>query len=150
MYVDDIIITGPHSDRIRQIQASLLDKFHMKDLGPLNYFLGLEVHRSKKGLFLHQHKYATDLVDLADLGNSSPVDTPLEVNAKLHQQDGDLLPDPTFYRRLVGSLVYLTITRPDLSYAVNLVSQFMTAPRHHHLATVKRLIRYILGTSTRS
>eukprot|EP00268_Persea_americana_P059265 TRINITY_DN7252_c0_g2_i3.p1 TRINITY_DN7252_c0_g2~~TRINITY_DN7252_c0_g2_i3.p1 ORF type:complete len:904 (-),score=94.40 TRINITY_DN7252_c0_g2_i3:300-3011(-) len=149
VYVDDIIITGPHSDMIRQIQASLQDKFHMKDLGPLNYFLGLEVHQSKKGLFLHQHKYATDLVDLADLGDSSPVDTPLEVNVKLRQQDGDLLPDPTFYRRLVGSLVYLTITRPDLSYAVNLVSQFMTAPRHHHLAAVKRIIRYIIGTSTR-
>ena len=94
----------------------------MKDLEPLNYFLGLEVHQSKKGLFLHQHKYATDLVDLADLSDSSPVDTLLEVNAKLRHQDNDLLSDPTFYRRLVGSLVYVTITRPDLSYVVNLVS----------------------------
>ena len=94
-------------------------------------------------MFLHQHKYATDLVDLAELAelaDSSPVDTPLEVNAKLRHQDRNLHPDPTFYRHLVGSLIYLTITRPDLSYAVNLVSQFMTSPRHHHLAAAKRII----------
>lgn len=110
----------------------------MKDLGPLTYFLGLEVQQSRKGLFLHQHKYATDLIELAGLHGATPVDTPLEVNLKLRKGD-DLLSDPTSYRHLVGSLVYLTITRPDMSYAVN-VSQFMTAPRHHHLVAVKRII----------
>ncbi|RWR76143.1 retrovirus-related Pol polyprotein from transposon TNT 1-94 isoform X1 [Cinnamomum micranthum f. kanehirae] len=72
-----------------------------------------------------------------------------EVNLKLSKDDGDLLPNPHTYRRLVGSLVYLTITRPDISYAVNLVSQFMTSPRHLHLTAVKRIIRYLLGTVTR-
>ena len=121
----------------------------MKDLGPLHYFLGLEVHQSQKGLFVNQHKYTSDLIELADLQDSSPVDTPVEVNLKLSKDDGDLLPDPHTYRRLVGSLVYLTITRPDISYAVNLVSQFMTAPRHLHLAAVKRIIRYLLRTVPR-
>ena len=83
---------------------------------------------------------------MADLHDSTPVDTPVEVNLKLSKDDGDLLPDPHIYRRLVGSLIYLTITRPDISYAVNLVSQFMTAPRHLHLAAVKRIIRYLLRT----
>ena len=76
------------------------------------------------------------------------MDTPSEVNAKLRKDEGDLLVDPTVYRRLVGSLVYLTITRPDISYAVNVVSQFMTTPRHQHLVAVKRIIRYILGSPT--
>ncbi|XXG51938.1 hypothetical protein AAC387_Pa03g0390 [Persea americana] len=90
-----------------------------------------------------------DLIELADLHDSSPVDTLIEVNLKLSKDDGYLLPDPHTYRRLVGSLVYLTITRPDISYAVHLVSQFMTAPRHLHLTAVKRIIRYLLKTIPR-
>ena len=72
----------------------------------------------------------------------------VEVNLKLSKDDGDLLPYPHTYTCLMGSLVYLTITRPDISYAVNLVSQFMTSPRHLHLTAVKRGIRYLLGTVT--
>eukprot|EP00268_Persea_americana_P040628 TRINITY_DN40409_c0_g2_i1.p1 TRINITY_DN40409_c0_g2~~TRINITY_DN40409_c0_g2_i1.p1 ORF type:complete len:115 (+),score=12.36 TRINITY_DN40409_c0_g2_i1:50-394(+) len=98
---------------IKSIQASLRDSFHMKDLGPLHYFLGLEVHQSPQGLFLNQHKYTSDIIELADLHDSSPVDTPIKVNLKLSKDDGDLLPNPHTYRRLVGSLVYLTITRTD-------------------------------------
>ena len=90
--------------------------------------------------------HSFDLIELADLHDSLPVDTPIEVNLKLSKDDGDLLPNPHTYRRLVGSLVYLTITRPDISYAVNLVSQFITTPRHLHLTAVKRIIRYFLGT----
>ena len=120
----------------------------MKDLGHLHYFLGLEVHQSLKGMFLNQHNYTSDLIKLANLHESSPVDTPVEVNLKMSKDDGDLLPDPHTYRRLVGSLVYLTITQPDKSYVVNLVSQFMTSRRHLHLITVKRIIQYLLGTIT--
>ena len=107
---------------IQHLQASLHNSFHMKDLGPLTYFLGLEVHQSDKGLILNQHKYAIGLIGMDGLQNSTPVDTPLEVNVKLSKETGDLLPDSTLYRRLVGSLVYLTITQPDISYAVNLVN----------------------------
>ena len=137
VYVDDIIITGSDMIGIQEIKDTLSSSFHMKDLGMLQYFLGLEVHTSKGGIFINQHKYATDLIKLARLENSTPVDTPLEVNVKYRREDGDLLSDATYYRKLVCSLVYLTITRPDISYAVNLMSQFMTEPRHHHLATVK-------------
>ncbi|XXG59644.1 hypothetical protein AAC387_Pa04g1693 [Persea americana] len=149
IYVDDIIITSTHSKLIHSLQSSLQAAFHMKDPSPLTYFLGLEVQQSRKGLFLHQHKYATDLIDLAGQKDATPMDTPLEVNVKLRKDDRDLLSDPTSYRRLVESLVYLTITRPNISYAVNVVSQFMTAPQHHHLVAVKRIIRYILGSPTR-
>ena len=111
----------------------------MKDLGPLHYFLGLEVLHSSKGLFINRHKYATKLIKLADLHESSPVDTLLEVNLKLSKDDGDLLLDPHTYRRLVSNLIYLNITKPDIYYDVNLVSQFITSPRHLHLTVMKRL-----------
>ncbi|XP_026451765.1 uncharacterized protein LOC113352112 [Papaver somniferum] len=119
----------------------------MKDLGPLQYFLGLEVQPTDTGLFLHQHKYTRDLISLAGLQDGRSVDTPLEVNVKYRRDDGDFLSDPSLYRRLVGSLNYLTITRPDISFAVQQVSQFMQAPTHIHLAAVCRIIRYLQGTS---
>lgn len=86
---------------------------------------------------------------MAGLSQSTPVDTPLEVNLKLHNGSGDLLPNPSFYRQPVASVIYLTTTQPDISYSVNLMSQFITAPKHHHLATVRRIIRYLLGTPNR-
>ncbi|KAH0648566.1 hypothetical protein KY285_033814 [Solanum tuberosum] len=149
VYVDDIIITGTDSSLITCLQQQLKDSFHMKDLGTLTYFLGLEVHNVASGVFLNQHKYTQDLISLAGLQVSSSVDTPLEMNVKYRREEGDLLPDPTIFRQLVGSLNYLTITRPDISFAVQQVSQFMQAPRHLHLVAVRRIIRYLLGTSTR-
>ena len=148
VYVDDIIITGTDSSLITSLQQQLKDSFHMKDLGTLTYFLGLEVHNVASGVFLNQHKYTQDLISLVGLQDSSSVDTPLELNVKYRREEGDLLPDPTTFRQLVGSLNYLTITRPDISFAVQQVSQFMQAPRHLHLVAVRRIIRYLLGTST--
>jgi hypothetical protein len=149
LYVDDMVITGSDNASIQRLKEQLHVSFHMKDLGNLHYFLGLEVHSTSKGIFLHQHKYATDLISMAGLQSANPVDTPLEVNVKYHRDDGDLLPDPLLYRQLVGSLNYLTITRPDISFAVQQVSQFMHSPRHLHLAAVRRIIRYLKGSSHR-
>jgi len=149
VYVDDIVITGTDSTLISRLQQHLRDSFHMKDLGSLTYFLGLEVHSSPSGIYMHQQKYTHDLIALAGFQASSPVDTPLEVNVKFQSDDGDLLPNPSLYRQLVGSLNYLTITRPDISFAVQQVSQFMQSPRHLHLAAVRRIIRYLLGSSNR-
>ena len=121
----------------------------MKDLGPLTYFLGLEVHTKSSGIFLHQHKYTQDLIALAGLQDTSSVDTPMEVNTKYRQEEGDLLSDPTMYRQLVGSLNYLTITQLDISFAVQQVSQFMQAPCHLHFVVVRRIIQYLQGSSRR-
>jgi hypothetical protein len=121
----------------------------MKDLGLLTYFLGLVVHTDPSGIFLNQHKYTQDLISLAGLQDSSSVDTPMEVNVKYRSEEGDLLSDPTMFRQLVGSLNYLTITRPNISFAVQQVSQFMQTPRHLHLAAVRRIIRYLRGSSGR-
>ena len=121
----------------------------MKDLGPLTYFLGLEVHTESFSIFLNQHKYTQELIAFAGLQDTSSVDTPMEVNTKYRQEEGDLLSDPTLYRQLVGSLNYLTITRSDISFSVQQVSQFMQAPRHLHFAVVRRIIRYLRGSSRR-
>ena len=146
VYVDDIVVTGSDQDAVSRIKNQLHSTFQMKDLGHLTYFLGLEVHYHHQGISLCQHKYIQDLVQLAGLPNATPVDTPMKVNVKYRRDEGELLDDPTHYRKLVGSLIYLTITRPDISFVVHTVSKFMQSPRHLHLSAVKRIIRYLLGT----
>lgn len=142
VYVDDILITGSDSDLIQELQEKLKTSFHVKDLGSLRYFLGLELHPTSSGILLNQQKYAHDLISLAGLESCNSVLTPLEVNLKLSKDEGEILTDPSLYRQLVGSLNYLTITRPDIAFAVQQVSQFMQAPRHLHLSVVRRIIRY--------
>ena len=112
----------------------------MKDLGPLNYFLSLELSSSVDGYYLTQAKYTSDMISRASITNSKIVDTPIEYNCRLNSHDGESLSDATLYRQLVGSLIYLTITRPNISYAVHVVSQFMATPRSPHYATVIRIL----------
>lgn len=146
LYVDDMIITGDDIQGIQDLKMSLSQEFEMKDLGFLNYFLGLEVSYNSKGYYLSQAKYASDLVARAGFTDNKIASTPLETNVKLLPQDGSLMKDPTLYRQIVGSLVFLTVTRPDIAYVVHLVSQFMAAPRTTHFAAVLRILRYIKGT----
>ena len=146
LYVDDMIITGDDISGILDLKTYLSQHVEMKDLGKLNYFLGLEITSSSDGYYVSQAKYASDLLTRAGLTDSKTSTTPLEPNCRFTPMDGTLLDDPTLYRQLVGSLVYLTVTRPDISYAVHIVSQFLSAPRSHHYAAVLRILRYIKGT----
>ncbi|XP_022853994.1 uncharacterized protein LOC111375409, partial [Olea europaea var. sylvestris] len=118
----------------------------MKDLGNLSYFLGLEITSNSEGYYLLQAKYASDLLTRAGLTDSKTCTTPLELNSKLTPMDGTPFDDPTLFRQLVGSLVYLTVTRPDISYAVHIVNQFLSTPHTSHYATVLPILRYIKGT----
>jgi len=113
----------------------------MKDLGNLHYILGLEVHSTSKGI-LQQHKYATYFISMAGIQSANPMDTPLEVNVKYECDDGDFLPGPLLYQQILGSLNYLNITRPNISFVVQQISQFMHSPRHLHLAEVCYIICY--------
>jgi hypothetical protein len=115
----------------------------MKDFGNLSYFLGLEISFSSDGFYLTLAKYISDLLSRANLTDYKIVDTSTELNARLTLQDGEPFRDPTLYRHLVGSLVYLTVTRPDISYVVHQVSQFMATPRSTHFSAV---LRYLKGT----
>jgi len=144
-----MVITGFDNASIQRLKEQLQASFHMTELGNLHYFLGLEVHSTSKGVFLHQHKYATYLISMAGLQSANPVDTPLEVNVKYYRDDGNILPDPLLYRQLVGSLNYLTINHLDISFVVQQVIQFMHSPRHLHLAAIRRIILYLKGNSHR-
>ena len=118
----------------------------MKDLGHLSYFLSLEITHSTDELYITQAKYASELLSRAGLTDSKTVDTPVELNAHLIPTGGKSLSNPSLYRRLVVSLVYLTVTRPDISYAIHQVSQYLSAPRSTHYAVVLRILRYLKGT----
>ena len=123
----------------------------MKDLGHLSYFLGLEITHSTDGLYITQAKYASELLSRtghtdSKTIDSKTVDTPVELNAYLTPSREKPLSNPSFYRRLVGSLVYLTVTRPDISYAVHQVSQYLFAPQSTHYTAVLRILRYLKGT----
>eukprot|EP00268_Persea_americana_P044937 TRINITY_DN4553_c2_g1_i10.p1 TRINITY_DN4553_c2_g1~~TRINITY_DN4553_c2_g1_i10.p1 ORF type:complete len:308 (+),score=35.45 TRINITY_DN4553_c2_g1_i10:1732-2655(+) len=133
IYVDDMIISGNDHDGIDELKTHLMSTFKMKDLGSLTYFLGLEVQQNKDGIQITQSKYVDDLIHSARLGDAKTFATPIELNVKLSKDDGHPLPDPTIFRRLVGSLLYLTMTRPDISHAVQAVSQFIGHPHKPHL-----------------
>ena len=122
LYVDDMIITGDNLSGIQELKDFLSQQFEMKDLGYLSYFLGLEITHSTYGLYITQAKYASKLLSRARLTDSKTVDTPIEVNAHFTPSGGKLLSNFSLYIRLVGSLVYLTITRPNISFAVHQVS----------------------------
>ena len=146
LYVDDMIITGDDLNGTQELKVFLNQQFKMKDLGHLSYFLGLEITHSTNGLYITQSKYAFELLSRAGLTDSKTVDTSVELNAHLTPIGGKPLSNPSLYRRLVGSLVYLTVTRPDISYAVHQVSQYLSVPRSTHYVTVLRILRYLKGT----
>ncbi|KAG7594090.1 Retrotransposon gag domain [Arabidopsis thaliana x Arabidopsis arenosa] len=149
VYVDDIIISGNDKVGIQETKTFLKSVFDIKDLGELKYFLGIEVCRSKEGLFLSQRKYTLDLLSQVGKLGAKPAKTPLEDDYKANRKgelDNKPFEDVTQYRRLVGKLIYLTITRPDICFAVNVVSQNMQAPTLHHWNMVNRILKYLKGT----
>ncbi|XP_035845876.1 uncharacterized mitochondrial protein AtMg00810-like [Helianthus annuus] len=128
--------------------ANLASEFAMKDLGPLSYFLGITVTRHKDSMFLSQQAYAHDIIHLAGMQSCKLVDTPVDTQPKLSATSGEPFDDPSLYRSLAGALQYLTFTRPDLSYAVQQICMHMHAPMHSHWQALKRIIRYLQGTTS--
>ncbi|GFY85446.1 hypothetical protein Acr_04g0001840 [Actinidia rufa] len=146
VYVDDLLLTGSDLGSIRCLQDFLSSKFQLKDLGKLKYFLGIEVARSTAGIFINQRKYILDILTDAGQSGCRPASSPMEQHLKLSADSGDPLSDPSLYRRLIGRLIYLTIIRPDITFAVNLLSQFMHTPRVPHLDAATRILRYLKGS----
>ncbi|XP_019052677.1 PREDICTED: uncharacterized protein LOC109114468 [Nelumbo nucifera] len=122
--------------------------FSLRDLGSVRYFLGVELHRSSTGFNLSQHKYIDDLLHRAQLHDSKPLSTPLSASTRLTKSEGEPLVDPTFFRSIIGALQYITITCPEIAFAVNKVCQFMQIPTTIHWAATKRILRYLKGTIT--
>lgn len=132
IYVDDIIITGSSEKKNESFKEYLSTCFHMKDLGDLKYFLGIEVAKNSIGIYLCQRKYALNIIVETGLLGAKPVSFPLEHNHQLSLSKTLLLSNPEPYKRLIGHLIYLGVTRPDLAYCVHVLAQFMQAPRDAH------------------
>ncbi|XP_021971691.1 uncharacterized mitochondrial protein AtMg00810-like [Helianthus annuus] len=142
----DLIITGDLDDEIAQLKANLCVRFRMKDLGKLVRFLGLELAYNGNEVILHQTKYASDMLHKFGMISCKAAPTPIESRVKLYSHVGRELEDPTVYRKIVGSLIYLTLTRPDVAFAVGVLSRYMQDPRKPHYLAILRVLRYMKGT----
>ena len=143
IYVDDMLLTGNDQSEIDAVKQTLDRLFKIKDLGQLKFFLGLEVARSSSGISLCQRKYTLELLQDAGLLGCKPLSTPMDPNIRFQKDDGAPFSDPAAYRRLVGQLLYLTTTRPDISYAMTTLSQFLHAPMVSHYRAALRVLRYL-------
>lgn len=144
VYVDDFLIAGNSSHDIAALKKMLFVNFHMKDLGDVRYFLGLEIDRKAEGFFVSQKKYTLDLLKEYDMEDASPVKLPMDVHIKLAPAVGTSLSDPHPYQRLLGKLIYLTVTRPDITFSVQQLSQYMQHPTSEHMKAATRVLRYLL------
>ncbi|GJT33006.1 ribonuclease H-like domain-containing protein [Tanacetum coccineum] len=148
VYVDDIVVTGNCIDEIDKFKVFLKSKFKIKDLGPLKYFLGIEVIKTEKDLCLTQRKYCLELLKEYDLLGCKHVSTPMEPNSVLPYvptKDDPLLDNITGYQKLLGKLIYLTHTRPDIAYSVHSLAQYMHTPLKSHLNLALNVLRYLKG-----
>jgi histone deacetylase 1/2 len=149
VYVDDIIVASSSEALTNALLKDLEKEFAIKDLGALHYFLGIEVKRQHGELLMTQARYATNILKRVGMEACKPIGTPLSTTEKLSLFEGEKLgpEDSTRCRSIVGALQYLTLTRPDISFAVNKVCQFLHSPTTTHWAAVKRILRYIKGTT---
>lgn len=142
VYVDDIIIAGSNLESIASFKIALSNFFKLRDLGQLKYFLGLEIAHSSQGLYISQRKYTLQLLEEAGNLASKPSPIPMEPNLKF-PDDANNPVDASSYRRLIGQLLYLTTTRPDITFAVHKLSQFVAQPQHCHLQAAHRVLKYL-------
>lgn len=147
IYVDDVIIAGNDLDHIKQTKIQLDKAFSIKDLGQLRYFLGIEVAKTLDGLVLSQRKYILDILKDSRMLGCKLSAFPIKHNLKLDRREEEARVDVGVYIRLVGRLLYLQATHPDVAYSVNVLSQFVGDPRTSHMQAVMRVLRYLKGTT---
>ena len=144
LYLDDLFLTG-EDKLIIECKKKLATKFEMKDLGMMHYFLGLEVWQSLDEIFLNQGKYAVEILKSFGFLDCKAMTTSMTSNLKLLNDDTSEVIDATLYRQSIGSLMYLTNTRPAIYFVVNTLSQYMVNPKHIHLIGAKHVMRYLKG-----
>lgn len=148
IYVDDILVTGNNDEAVSCVIIALGQRFSLKDQGGVDCFLGIEVTKTSQGLHLMQRRYILDLQVKTNMLEAKTVATPMQTSPKLSLKSGTPITNVTEYRMVVGSLQYLAFTSPDISFAVNKLSQFMHCPTDEHWQASKRVLRYLAGTSS--
>ncbi|KAF5451117.1 hypothetical protein F2P56_031412 [Juglans regia] len=146
VYVDDMIITSSSSAAVDDLISTLGNMFPVKDLGSLSYFLGLEIENLTDGILITQRRYVSDLLQKTNMIGANPISSPMSASTKLSKFDSPSFDNVTLFRSTVGSLQYLSLTRPDVSFAVNKVCQFMQEPKLSHWTAVKRILHYLKST----
>ena len=146
LYVDDLIITSSHEERISHTQELLSREFEMTDLGLMHFCLGIEVWQGPDNIFISRTKYVREILKAFRMTECKDVGTPMEVDLKLSVEDTSAVVDERLYRKLVGSLIFLCNTRPDINFAVGVLSRFSNKPRENHWNAGMRIFRYIRGT----
>ncbi|KAH9291809.1 hypothetical protein KI387_043002 [Taxus chinensis] len=145
LYVDDLFLTGALG-LIEDCKRDLAEEFEMKDLGLMHYFLGMEVWQTDGEIFLGQGKYCIEILKRFEMEDCKAMSTPMITNWRKVDTSKDKDVDPTLYRQLIGSLMYLVNTRPDIAFAVNSLSQFMVEPKRVHWTTAKHVLHYLCGS----
>jgi len=146
LYVDDLIFTSNDEGMFRTFKQSIMKEFEMTDLGKMIYFLGIKVTQSAGGIFIYQKKYAREVLERFKMDDCNPMQVPIIPGTKLTRDGEGEKIDSTYYKQMIGSLMYMTATRPDLTYVVSLISRFMEAPTELHYQVVRKILRYLKGT----
>jgi hypothetical protein len=146
VYVDDLLVTGSNKTQIEEFKAEMFDVFEMTNLGLMSYFFGMEVKQSDDGIFICQQKYAKEILKKFHMESCKSTSTPMNLKEKFSKNDGTNKADEGQYRSLIGCLMYLTVTRSDIAFAVSLLSRFMHCASELHLQAAKRIVRYVKGT----
>ncbi|GKB43269.1 retrovirus-related pol polyprotein from transposon TNT 1-94, partial [Tanacetum coccineum] len=146
IYVDDIIFASTNTAMCNEFANQMTNKFKMLMMGQMSFFLGLQISQSPRGIFINQSKYASEIVKKYGLHSTDSVDTPMIENKKLDEDLQGKQVDATLYHGMIGSLMYLTASRPDLNYVVCLCARYQAKPTEKHLQAVKRIFRYLNGT----
>ncbi|GJT77727.1 retrovirus-related pol polyprotein from transposon TNT 1-94 [Tanacetum coccineum] len=146
IYVDDIIFASTDPTDCDRFSTEMSSKFQMSMMGQISFFLGLQISQNPRGIFINQSKYANEILKKFDLHKSDPVDTPMVERTKLDEDLSGIPVDQTQYRSMIGSLMYLTASRPDLVFAMCMCARYQSKPTKKHLEAVKRVFRYLQGT----
>ena len=147
VYVDDIIFGSTNKELCEEFSHMMQGEFEMSMMGKLNYFLGLQIKQRKDGIFLNQSKYCKELLKKFDMDGCKAMSTPMGSGTYVDQDEFGTPIDITKYRGMIGSLLYLTASRPDIMFSVCLCARFQESPKESHLTTVKRIIKYLKGTT---
>lgn len=143
VYVDDILVTGDSAEHVLQVIQALHSQFALKTMGEVQYFLGIEVTKQNGEYNLHQSQYILDLLERSNLDECNATSTPMLPSLKLTKDGGKPLENLTIYRSTIGALQYLTLTRPDIAFSFNKLSQFLKNPTDLHWDACKHLMRYL-------